>query len=478
MVLRGGARFLGALLMGGVLVMHRSWPVDPANFASMVTLSLIGGLFWHYHVRHTPVQSTNPQNAERLIWATSFLAILGVQAALQSVASNDVTRVAFLFMAPPIAATMLVSALLGPAHSLVALTITSLLLGVSGALPIDLLAATWLAGAVSAHVVNPLKRRNDLFRAVSVQVLANAAIAACTTAVAAYQPMAVLQAAVWGSIAAVIATSIFWLGVVLLERAFGIVSDWTLLELCSPEQPLIRELCLRAPGTYAHSVMVGNLAESAARAIGANPLLCRALAYYHDIGKMMRPSYYIENQAGDNVHDDMSPTLSAQVIAAHVKDGLSLAHQHRLPPVILDGIAQHHGTSLIRYFFVMALKESREDEQRNLNLESLFRYEGPKPQSRETAILHLADILEAASRTWPRNDSVENMVAQQVERTRADGQLDESDLTFRELQQIRDSFAMSLSALRHERISYPSMEGYGEPTRAPGVGEKRIVSPS
>src|SRR5262249_55671188 len=159
----------------------------------------------------------------------------------------------------------------------------------------------------------------------------------------------------------------------------------SLLELCSPEHPLLMELCLRAPGTHVHSLGVANLAEAAARAIGANPVLCRAMACFHDVGKMTRPRYFAENQAAENPHDDLSPTLSAKVIAAHVKDGLEMAKTNRLPKVLCDGIEQHHGTSLISYFYARAVEQGIAPE--GDEAASYFRYPGPKPQSKEAAIL-------------------------------------------------------------------------------------------
>jgi putative nucleotidyltransferase with HDIG domain len=259
-------------------------------------------------------------------------------------------------------------------------------------------------------------------------------------------------------LAAVVALSIFWFGVAVFEKAFGIVSDWTLLELCSPESPLMHELNLKAPGTYAHSVGVGNLAETAAREIGANAVLCRAMAYYHDIGKLARPGYFVENQIGENVHDDMPPSLSAKVIAAHVKDGVEMAQNAKLPRAIVDGIRQHHGTTLITYFYHRALEEGATDDKA---LEESYRYDGPKPQSREAAIIHMADMVEAASRTVRYKDQIPATVNSLMEATRADGQLDECDLTFRDFRTVAESFIRTLAAVRHERIAYPGQEGSG-----------------
>jgi putative nucleotidyltransferase with HDIG domain len=355
-------------------------------------------------------------------------------------------------MAPLAAQAMLTAALIGPATGIVGLTLTVVLLALFGAVPTEMLAACWLAGAVGCHAVNRLKRRSDLFRALSVQVAVSVFLAAVTATIAEIPLQQALLGAAWAGLAAVVALSIFWFGVAVFERVFGIVSDWTLLELCSPESPLMHDLNLRAPGTYAHSVGVGNLAEDAARQIGANAVLVRAMAYYHDIGKLARPSFFVENQMGQNAHDEMPPSLSAKVIAAHVQDGVEMAQRAKLPRAIVDGIRQHHGTTLISFFYQRALREGGEEDP---GLEERYRYDGPKPQTREAAILHLADMVEAASRTVRTKARLEDIVHGLIENTRADGQLDECDLTFRDLDTVRESFIRSLGAVRHERIAYP-----------------------
>lgn len=444
----------GSVCAALLLLSQRTWPLEQLTFTGMVLVALVAVILTRFHLRHTPLNGVSPAAAERIVWFTAVLGIGGVQLIDRGLGSTEMLGVGFLMMAPLVAQAMLVSALIGPAVSLFALTVVSFLLGLARAMPIEMLAASWLAGAVGAHSVNPLKQRSDLVRATSVQVLAQGVIALCVASVSTSEVEVVLESSGWAAVAAIGATSLFWLMVALLEKLFGIVSDWSLLELCSPDHPLIHELCLRAPGTYAHSVMVGNLAENAAREIGANPVLCRAMAYFHDVGKLTRPSYFVENQMGENSHDEMSPTLSAVVIAAHVKDGLALAQQHRLPPVICDGIAQHHGTSLISFFYNRALQQGEDSMG---TVEQFFRYDGPKPQTRETAILCLADSVEAASRTIPRGHSeeLEVTILKVIEDRRADGQLDESDLTHKDLHRIRESFLRSLGAIRHERILYP-----------------------
>lgn len=453
---RYSARIIGALLMGCMLVLHRTWPIDLRVYAGIASMSLAAGLFVRFHLRHTSPGLARANVAERVIWVTSMLAVLGVQAGQLALDPQTVAKAGLLMAAPLVAQAMLVSGVFGPSVGLVALTITSLLLGFSGAMPADMTAAAWVAGAVGAHVVNPMKQRQDLIRALGIQIGAQALLAICLTAVTTNSVLTVLESAVWAGLSAITAVSIFWIGVALLERAFGIVSDWGLLELCSPDHPLLRDLCLRAPGTHVHSLGVANLSENAARSIGANAILCRTMAYFHDVGKLARPSYFAENQAGENPHDDLSPTLSAQIIVAHVKDGVEMARQHRIPQLVIDGIEQHHGTSLVAFFYSRALEQgvaSRDDR-----LAGFFRYDGPKPRTKEAAILHLADQVEAASRAVKRGEEMAAVVSGIVEASRADGQLDDCDLSFRDLKMIEKSFVASLIALRHERVAYPDQE--------------------
>jgi len=444
-----------SVLFGALTLIHRSWPIDWFSMGAMTLMSALAIVLTRFHLRHRDGMQVEPARVEAIMWTVAAMGIIGVQTLILLLKEPGMTGKSYLLLAPLTAQAMLVSALIGPPLALYSLTITSFLLGVSGALPIEMLATSWLSGAVGAHAVSPLKQRSDLVRAASIQALSQAAIATCVSAVNATHFQPVAASALWATLSAIIATSIFWLAVAILERLFGIISDWSLLELCSPEHPLIKELCLRAPGTYAHSVMVGNLAEQAARAIGANPVHCRAMAYYHDVGKTRHPSYFVENQIGVNYHDDLPPMVSARIILSHVSDGIELAKEFRLPQLIIDGIAQHHGTSLVSYFYNRAL--TQEPQVDSDKLETLFRYEGPRPQTRETAILHLADQIEAASRTLTRatTEDIEIMVAKIMEKSRADGQLDECPLTFRDIHMIRMAFLRSLCAVRHERIDYP-----------------------
>ncbi len=241
-----------------------------------------------------------------------------------------------------------------------------------------------------------------------------------------------------------------------LENLFGITSSIKLLELSNPNQPLLRRLLLEAPGTYHHSILVGNLAEAAAEAVNADGLLARVGAAYHDIGKAKRPYFFVENQlGGDNPHDRISPSLSTLIIVSHVKEGVELAKQHKLPVVIMDFIKQHHGSDLVQYFYHKALENDKDGSVEEMD----FRYPGPKPQSKETAIVMLADAVEAAVRTLsrPTPGRVDGLIRKIIKARLNSGQLDESDLTLRDLDKVAEAFAQVLSGIYHSRIEYPDL---------------------
>src|SRR5574337_1205699 len=242
----------------------------------------------------------------------------------------------------------------------------------------------------------------------------------------------------------------------LFEYLFEVATDFRLVELCNLHHPLLKELILKAPGTYYHSIMVGTLAEAAAEAIGANTMLCRVGAYYHDIGKITKPSYFVENQQNvTSRHDKLGPNLSSLVIMSHVKAGMELGRAYGLPPAVLEMIPQHHGTRLTLFFYHKA-KDTEETEPHGVP-EERFRYPGPKPQTKEAAILMLADAVEAASRTLtePTPGRFQALVAKIVNAVFVDGQLRECELTFSELRLIEESFVRILCGIYHRRVEYP-----------------------
>ncbi len=241
-----------------------------------------------------------------------------------------------------------------------------------------------------------------------------------------------------------------------LESTFNVVTPLKLLELADPNHPLLKRLLMEAPGTYHHSLMVGNLAEVATREIGGNALLSRVGAYFHDVGKLKRPHFFKENQMADNPHDKLTPNLSTLVITSHTKDGEELALKYRLPKIIRDIIVQHHGTTMVAYFYHKATKTEKAEELKEEN----FRYEGPVPNTREAAVVMLADSVEAAVRAMPdkTQGKMEGLVHKIIKDKLDDGQLDRCDLTLKDLSIIADSFLQVLSGVFHERPEYPELE--------------------
>ncbi|MCA9191404.1 MAG: HDIG domain-containing protein [Planctomycetales bacterium] len=242
-----------------------------------------------------------------------------------------------------------------------------------------------------------------------------------------------------------------------VERIFGVQTDLSLLELGDASHPLLRQLAQRAPGTYNHSINVAAIAEAAADVIGAHGLLTRVGAYFHDIGKMFKPNYFIENQEqGGNCHDTLQPAMSTLVIIAHVKDGADLGRQHHLPKPIIDFIEQHHGTTLVEYFYREAAKRSQIDPDKGEVSETSFRYPGPKPQTLEAAVLMLADSVESASRTLvePTSSRIQNLVDQIAMKKLLDGQFDQCGLTLQQLDRLKQSLVKSLTAIYHGRVKY------------------------
>ena len=244
----------------------------------------------------------------------------------------------------------------------------------------------------------------------------------------------------------------------LLEAAFKMTTDMKLLELSDQNHPLLRQLVVRAPGTYHHSLLVGNLGEEAAEAVQANPLLIRVGSYFHDIGKVVKPEYFIENQGPLNRHDKLSPSMSALILVSHVKEGLEMARSHKLPKEICDLICQHHGTSLIRFFFEKAKEQGGDEVEIH---EEIYRYPGPRPQTREAGIMMLADMVEAASRSLTDTSPARlaGLVDRLVQTAFADGQLDECDLTLRHLSLIQQAFLRVLAGIYHHRVIYPEKTG-------------------
>lgn len=263
----------------------------------------------------------------------------------------------------------------------------------------------------------------------------------------------------------------------LIEIAFNYTTDITLLELANFDQPLLRRLMIEAPGTYHHSVIVGSMVEAAAAEINANPLLAKACGYYHDVGKLRKPLYFIENQTdGKNRHDKLAPSMSSLILIAHVKNGIEMAQKHKLGQAISDTIQEHHGTSVISFFYEKAKKQRGEDAVEIDN----YRYPGPKPQTREAGLVMLADVVEAASRTLqnPTPARIQGLVHNMINKIFSDGQLDNCELTLKDLHLIAKSFNKILGGIYHHRIEYPEPLVMKNGQRKNGSSDRQSVQPS
>lgn len=355
---------------------------------------------------------------------------------------------------------LLIGALYDGLIAVIAVLITAALIGGAGPVAAgDAVRVPFLmvaAGSAAGLGVRGVRRRSHSW--VLIALIAGAYVLAgmAVTMIEAAPARTVLSTAGWGIVSATVWT-VLAIGafVPALEKLTGISTDQTLLELSDLNAPVLRELSRKAPGTYAHSINVANLAEATCAAIGANPLRMRAGVYYHDIGKMVNPQYFVENQPkGRNPHDRLPPARSAAIIRDHVRDGLRLASEHRLPPVVHDFIREHHGTSVISFFL-----DKARSEDPGIELDpNDFAYSGPKPQSKETAVVMLADGIESATRVLqdPTPDRIRRTIDQIVAARIDENQLEQCPLTLRELDLVKADFARVLIGMYHRRIEYPS----------------------
>lgn len=361
------------------------------------------------------------------------------------------------YLVPVAALGMVVAIILNARSAFLSVAILSLNLGMLTDLQMRYSLVSIIVGALAVYLVSRVVQRAALLGAGAVVML----IAAFTSfVVELFREAGVgsaLRAGLWGLAQGLLAWVLVVLVLLLLDLIFNLNTPLRLLELANPAQPLLKKLLQLAPGTYNHSIQMGNLAEAAAEAIGADPLLARVGAYYHDIGKIVRPEYFVENQIYvDNPHDRLSPNLSKLAITAHVRDGEQLAKQNGLPTPVIEIIRQHHGTSVLSFFYHKAMAASREPVE-----EEAYRYEEEKPRSKEAAIIMLADGVEAAVRALqhPTRRKIQGVIQEVFKQRIQDGQLDESELTLGDLHKIQEAFDTTLRGQLGHRIKYP---GRGE----------------
>jgi putative nucleotidyltransferase with HDIG domain len=379
------------------------------------------------------------------------------------------------FAIPFAACALALSLLIGSQVALVAALMSALLVGFIS--PHDLaISAFALAGSVVAiYSVQRYRTRNAVMVAAAAVAGVNAVMGVAASLIENndWNWKSVLGGVVLGMAGAALTAGVASFAIPIYESAFDILTDLKLLELSNADNPLLRQLAIRTPGTSYHSFMVGVLAEEAAKAIGANALLARTACLYHDIGKLAAPNMYIENQkGGPNPHDKVSPLDSVRVITGHVRRGIEMATEADLPPQIIDFIPQHHGTRVLAYFYHKA-KAQAEARGGHVNMDD-FRYPGPKPQSKEAVILMLGDGAEASVRSLEEHtpENIRAIVKKIVDSVVADGQLDESTVTMRELTTIRESLINTLINIYHQRISYP---GFNPPSKTIGEVEREMA---
>jgi len=367
---------------------------------------------------------------------------------------------------------MLIAVVLQPALAVVVAALLSVQVGIMTDHDLRFAAVALISSLVGIHSFSRIRDRGDLVRSLLILCAANALAIWVLGSISSDTLQEVLTGVAWGIGSSVLSCLVTWLGVALLERPFGVTTHIGLLELSDMNQPALRRLLQEAPGTYIHSLNVGQLAEAAAEAIGADALLARVGAYYHDIGKIMRPYCFVENQTVENIHNRLNPTLSTLVVTSHIKDGVDLAREFRLPEIIVEIIRSHHGTGLVKYFYHQAMLANEGDCPVP---EHQFRYEGPRPRAKEAGIIMLADSVEAAMRSAladrPDPARVQGIVTRIIKDKAADGQLDECDLTFRDLTKIGAAFTRILQGIFHARIKYPeALTPEGQKLHANGNG--------
>ncbi|MBC2594231.1 HDIG domain-containing protein [Ruficoccus amylovorans] len=384
------------------------------------------------------------------------------------------------YLAPVAFAGIVLSMLIGARAAVMVSLLISALFGMMEGNSMEAFLISMLSSLAGIHYCRDIRLRAKVVKAGAMAGVAVAVGALFFGLMDDLSTRTLIQQAVAACLVGVL-TGMLAIGVLpLLEHTFRFTTDITLLEMTDFNHPLLRKLQIEAPGTYHHSLMVANLSERAALEIGVNPLLCRATCLFHDIGKIAKPEYFVENQQdGYNPHDDRNPTMSALIIKNHVKEGAEMAREAKLPAVFLDVIRQHHGTTLIKFFYNKALNQK---QQPSLPLgggsnppmpdpteidESSFRYDGPRPRSKEATIIFFADAIEAASRSLKKvtPQNVEDLVNAIINERIEDGQLDESPLTLQEISRIRDSFIFTILNMLHSRVEYPKMAKKEAPRR-------------
>jgi putative nucleotidyltransferase with HDIG domain len=451
---------------------------DPGKLAgwfglSALTVGLLLSWVWRFRS-----EFWHRNNALLLVGLLLVVTVLAVKLA------GD--RSVLSYAVPTAAVGLLIAILLSSTAAVVLMAVLGVFASViTGS--VEMAVYVFLGGLAGIVAIRRGERLVQFIHAFGAMAIVNLAVVAIFALLGEHDLPGVIQLTI-ASVAAALGSTLAAAGsFALIGNLFGITTSFQLLELANPSQPLLRRLLIETPGTYHHSIMVGNLAERAAEAIGADPLLVRVAAYYHDVGKLGNPLAFIENQAGmENIHDELAPEESAALVKQHVAHGIDLAYQYRLPKPIIAFIPQHHGTALMSYFYARAKEQAAEaagappgtaqaEAAAAAVDESRYRHAGPKPQSREAALLMLADSVEASVRSLTSHEepAIRGMVERIIRERLEDGQFDECDLTLRDLERTREAFVAQLLGMYHRRIEYPQNKIVEIESRRAAIGPRR-----
>ncbi|MBE2205900.1 MAG: HDIG domain-containing protein [Chthoniobacterales bacterium] len=470
---------LGAFVAGLASLIFTSQQEEPAKKFLLCLLIFVTAVVQLW-INHPQTLAINSRLC--LLLGVFLMQLTAIKVTLFQAAAGNIDPQLAPLLVPYAFAPLVLSVLMGRNHGLYAAIFASLWGSLLvGRIDPVFLVISLITGFIAVYVTLQVRRRSRLIRAGVYVGIATWVLAAAFGQIGpviwedpgqTHWKMIALQSVT--AIGTGIGTAILVSGILpMLESLFKITTDISWLEMSDLNHPLLKRLSMEAPGTYHHSLAVANLAEAAAECVGANATICRVCSYFHDIGKLVKPDYFTENMSvGHNPHNDLTPSMSALIIIAHVKEGVDLALKHKLNNEIIDIIRQHHGTSLVSYFYKRALQQQedarlggkimnmREDDIPEVREES-FRYPGPRPQTKEAAIINLADSIESASRSLerPTPQKIDDLVNTLVETRIAEHQLDECPLTLLELSQAAQSFRFTLANMLHARIAYPKGGG-------------------
>jgi putative nucleotidyltransferase with HDIG domain len=459
------------VIFDGIRAQRRGEDLAAVRLGGGALVGLLVVLLWRFARRN--VARFRPARRDAILLATLLVGALALGSMGFAIADAlherfpELARHSLYYLVPFAAGAMIVREVLSAETALLFALASGISAGLLAGQSIPYALHAILTSVAAAGIVGGGRDRAGIFRAGASVALAGVAVVIASTLYSGRSGAELFASVVAAAAGGALLLPVAVVGVLpLVEAAFGYVTDVKLLELANLNHPALKELIVQAPGTYHHSILMGSMVESAAQAIRANALLAKVCAYYHDLGKIRNPLYYAENQRGENRHDGIAPSMSALVIKRHVADGLELARHWRLPKVVADAIPQHHGTRLVGYFWAKAQKGAEEGRPPAPADESLYRYAGPKPQTREAALVMIADACEASARALeePSADALRALVTRRINEIFGEGQLDECELTLRDLNAIAGAMVRALEAIYHTRPEYP---GRPPPPRPP-----------